>query len=410
MSNTAYNVDFTRVLPEPLKNDDTMLALGQAIAGELQQNIRLARLTIIYPRIDELDEATLDILARDLHVDWYNDAYPIAAKRAVIKSSVQIHKRLGTKYAVVKALGDLFPNTEVQEWFEYGGGTHHHFRIILDLTNAKAPADLSQIVRTAKFYKRLSAHLEEVIYQMSAVIEIHTETVFYRYRTGQTDTYKAGTRPQRNTSSGISEAMIDISADSVSSGYKFPQAGTKPYRSTLAELNGTSIIAKPETQAHKSKSGFVGRYSAGEIPHRNTGGGAARGYVEVQTGGDNYSFESTQVGTKPARNIELIDVAEGVTVQSETRDFPFSSEQSGTMPARSTEYTNFNNNVSAEITADSFLYTVDMTGQDNAGEKPRTNTEGQNDEGGVVPTVTGEGFSFHVKRCGTSVAKNNKKG
>lgn len=409
MNNTVYNVDFTRALPQPLKNDESMLALGRAIAGELQQNIQLARLTLIYPRIDELDETLLDILARDLHVDWYNDTYPIAAKRAIIKSSVQIHKRLGTKYAVVKALGDLFPNTEVQEWFEYGG-THHRFRIILDLTNAKAPADISQIVSAAKFYKRLSAHLEEIIYQMYAVIEIHTETVFYKYRTGLTDTYSAGTRPRRNTIGEISGAMIDISADSVSSAYKSPQTGTKPYRSTLAELNGTSIIAQPETQASKSRAEFSGRYSAGEVPHRNTGGGAARGFVEIQTGGENYGFESAHVGTKPDRNIELMNDDEGLTVQTETRDFLFSSEQSGTKPDRSTGYTNFNNNVSAEITADSFLYTVDMTGQDNAGEKPRTNTEGRNDEGGVAPTVTGEGFSFHVKRCGTSVAKNNKKG
>jgi len=409
MNNTAYNVDFTRALPQPLKNDESILALGRAIAGELQQNIQLARLTIIYPRIDELDEATLDILARDLHVDWYNDAYPIAAKRAVIKSSVQIHKRLGTKYAVVKALGDLFPNTEVQEWFEYGG-THHHFRIILDLTNAKAPADISQIISAAKFYKRLSAHLEEIIYQMSAVIEIHTETVFYKYRTGLTDTYSAGTRPQRNTIGGISSAMIDIAADSASSAYKFPQTGTKPYCSTIAELNGTSIIAQPETQANKNKVGFSGHYSAGEAPCRNTGGGTARGVVEVQTNGENYDFKSTHVGTKPDRNIEWINANEGLTVQPETRDFPFTSERSGTAPDRSTGYTNFNNNVSAEITADSFLYTAETAGQGSAGEKPRTNTEGQSDEGGVAPTVTGEGFSFHVKRCGTSVAKNNKKG
>ena len=409
MSNTAYNVDFTRVLPEPLKNDETMLALGQAIAGELQQNIRLARLTIIYPRIDELDGTTLDILARDLHVDWYNDAYPIAAKRAVIKSSVQIHKRLGTKYAVVKALGDLFPNTEVQEWFEYGG-THHHFRIILDLTQAKAPADISQIVSAAKFYKRLSAHLEEIIYQMSAVIEIRTETAFYIYSTGRTNTYNAGTRPRRNTIGGVSGTTINISTDCVNSSYKSPQAGTKPYRSTITELNGTSITAQSETQVYKSKTNFSGQKMSGENPRRNMGGGVAQGFVEIQADNNNYTFESPQAGTKPARNIGLNDYNGGIVTQTETSGFPFASEKSGKTPERSTKYTNLNNNVSAEITADSFLYTVDMTGQDSAGEKPRTNTEGQNDEGGIVPTVTGEGFSFHAKRCGTSVAKNNKKG
>ncbi|MCM1059677.1 MAG: phage tail protein I [Eubacterium sp.] len=409
MSNTAYNVDFARLLPEPLKNDETMLALGRAISGELQQNIQLARFTIIYPRIDELDETTLDILARDLHVDWYNDAYPIEAKRAVIKSSVQIHKRLGTKYAVVKALGDLFPNTEVQEWFEYGG-THHHFRIILDLTNAKAPADLLQIVNAAKFYKRLSAHLEEVIYQMSVVIEIHTGTEFFKYKTGQTNTYKTGTRPRRNTIGGISGAMIDIAAESAGGTYRVAQTGTTPYRSTLAELNGTSITAHPETEAHKSESGRTGRYSAGENPHRNTGGGTAQEITEIKTSSDNYGFLSKQSGTKPARNIEWVNVDNGLTVQTETTDFPFSSEQSGKAPKRNTEYINFNNSVSAETTADSFLYTVEMTGQSSAGENPQTNTEGQNEKGGIAPTVTAEGFSYRVRRCGTGVAKNNKKG
>lgn len=409
MNNTVYNVDFTRALPQPLKNDESMLALGRAIAGELQQNIQLARLTLIYPRIDELDETLLDILARDLHVDWYNDTYPIAAKRAIIKSSVQIHKRLGTKYAVVKALGDLFPNSEVQEWFEYGG-THHHFRIILDLTNAKAPLDLLQIVSAAKFYKRLSAHLEEVVYQMSAVIEIHTGTAYYRYSIGRTNTYKAGTRPRRNTIGGVSGAMVDIYADSISSTHGFPQVGTKPYRSTVAELNGVSIAAQPETQAYKDISGVTGRYSAGESPHRSTGGGAAQSAVEVQAGGNNYKFASEQSGKVPARSTEWVNVDESVSVQTETGEYMFFSEQSGNAPKRSTEYTTFDNSVSAEITADSFLYTADMTAQNNAGEKPHTNSTGETDEGGVIPTVTAEGFSFSVKRCGTSVAKNNKKG
>lgn len=172
MNNNAHNVDFTRLLPAPLKNDESMLALAESIAGALQENIRLARLAVIYPRIDELDEHTLDILARDFHVDWYDDTYPIEAKRAVIKSSVRIHKRLGTKFAVVTAIGDIFPNSKVQEWFEYGG-THHHFRIILDLTNAKAAVNYFQILYAAQFYKRLSAHLDELVCKISASVEVN---------------------------------------------------------------------------------------------------------------------------------------------------------------------------------------------------------------------------------------------
>ena len=48
-------------------------------------------------RFLELDEQTLDILAYDLHVDWYDHSYPIEVKRQTIKDSVKIHRRLGTR-------------------------------------------------------------------------------------------------------------------------------------------------------------------------------------------------------------------------------------------------------------------------------------------------------------------------
>jgi len=116
-----YSVDFTRSLPPTLKDDPEINALGRAIAGQLQITAQQIRRNIIYARIDELDEQTLDILAYDLHVDWYDHSYPIEVKRQTIKDSVKIHRRLGTKYAVETALGAVFPGTRVEEWFEYGG-------------------------------------------------------------------------------------------------------------------------------------------------------------------------------------------------------------------------------------------------------------------------------------------------
>ena len=109
--NDLYSVDFTRSLPPPLKNDPEMNALGRVIAEQLQITARQIPKNIIYARIDELDEQTLDILAYDLHVDWYDYGHPIAAKRAVIKDSVRVHKRLGTLYAVKTALGSVYPES-----------------------------------------------------------------------------------------------------------------------------------------------------------------------------------------------------------------------------------------------------------------------------------------------------------
>ena len=90
--NNIYDIDFTRALPAPIRDDEKMLALGKVIAAELQDNIRMARLAIVYPRIDELDGDLLDIITRDLHIDWYDPDADINLKRKLIKESVKIHR------------------------------------------------------------------------------------------------------------------------------------------------------------------------------------------------------------------------------------------------------------------------------------------------------------------------------
>ena len=141
-----YSADFTNSLPPALKNDPDMMALAQTISAQLQTTAAEVRKNIIYARIDELDEATLDVLAYDLHVDWYDYSYPIEVKRRTIRDSIQVHRRLGTKYAVEKALGAVYPGTKVEEWFEYGGDPYKFDRV--------------------RFYKNLRSHLEAISYQI----------------------------------------------------------------------------------------------------------------------------------------------------------------------------------------------------------------------------------------------------
>ena len=166
MNDTVHDVDFTRALPSPLKNDESMLALGKAIANELRENIRLARLATIYPRIDELGEELLDVLARDLRVDWYDDDDPEEVKRAVVKSGVRVHKRLGTKYAVEAALGDVLPGTTIEEWFEYGGAPYT-FRIFANLSERGLTMTQQEaILARMRHYKNVRSHLEGIKYKI----------------------------------------------------------------------------------------------------------------------------------------------------------------------------------------------------------------------------------------------------
>lgn len=189
MNNDLYTIDFIRSLPPPLKTDSNMLALAQVISEQLQITARQIKKNIIYARIDELDEETLDILAYDLHVDWYDYTYPIEVKRATIKDSVKVHRKLGTKYAVQTALGNVFPGTKVEEWFEYGGDPYM-FKVIIGATTTGISAERqAAVLERVRFYKNLRSHLEAISYkiekkatvQIAAVHAIGTRLEIYPY-------------------------------------------------------------------------------------------------------------------------------------------------------------------------------------------------------------------------------------
>ena len=170
--NDLYSIDFTRSLPPALKNDPDMLALARAIGSQLQDVARQIKESIIYARIDELVEQTLDILAYDLHVDWYDYSYPIDVKRRTIKDSVKVHRRLGTKYAVETALGAVFPGTRVEEWFEYDGDPYT-FRLKIGAGDGVTAQQQAAVLERVRFYKNLRSHLEMISYQMEQRTTIH---------------------------------------------------------------------------------------------------------------------------------------------------------------------------------------------------------------------------------------------
>ena len=94
------------------------------------------------------------------------NSYPIEVKRRTIRDSIQVHRRLGTKYAVEKALGAVYPGTKVEEWFEYGGDPYK-FRVVIGATEAGITADRqAAVLDRVRFYKNLRSHLEAISYQI----------------------------------------------------------------------------------------------------------------------------------------------------------------------------------------------------------------------------------------------------
>lgn len=146
--------------PEVLKKDRKMYALAVAIATALANRVNEVDTIRMYPAIQSLPEGLLDILASDLKVDWYLYDAPLAVKRNQIESSIMVHRRIGTKGSVAKALSDIYPGSSVLEWNEYGGRPFY-FRLILDLTDTIAEISNADVIRTLNIYKPLRSEMED---------------------------------------------------------------------------------------------------------------------------------------------------------------------------------------------------------------------------------------------------------
>nr|WP_295945368.1 phage tail protein I [uncultured Agathobaculum sp.] len=159
---TAENL--LRTLPEVLRNDEKMAALAASIADVLAARPAEIEQLMIYSRIDELPEDLLDILAEDFKVDWWDGDYTLEEKRQTLKDSWRVHRMLGTKAAVETAISAIYPETQVSEWFEYGGEPYH-FRLLIDSTyEGVDPAKHQRVLDRVEYYKNLRSVLDEVEY------------------------------------------------------------------------------------------------------------------------------------------------------------------------------------------------------------------------------------------------------
>jgi len=156
--------NFIRTLPDVLKNDQSMLALATSIAGALAARTAEIERLNIYTHIDELPEPLLDILAYDSKVDWWDVNYSLEEKRRTLKDSWGVHRILGTKAAVERAISAIYRDTEVSEWFEYGGAPFT-FKLLIDTAYENAdPVKHQRVLDRVGFYKNLRSRLEGVEY------------------------------------------------------------------------------------------------------------------------------------------------------------------------------------------------------------------------------------------------------
>ena len=156
------------ITPPALRYDKSIMALAEADAEVLAARLAEIDRVRVISNIDGLEEAVLNILARDFKVDWYNPDYSLEEKRQTLKDSWRVHKTLGTKAAVETAISAIYPATKVQEWFEYGGEPYH-FKLCIDISKEGGDKTRAiQVLKLLNFYKNLRSHLDVIEYIANA--------------------------------------------------------------------------------------------------------------------------------------------------------------------------------------------------------------------------------------------------
>lgn len=181
-------LDMTRFIPLFMRDDECVKAMAAAI-NDIVSHIDAARLRT-WDKLDQLTGEELDELAWELNVLWYNSAGTLEQKREQIRTSDDVWRTLGTRYAVEIVISQLFGSGTLEEFWEYEGGRPHHFRVRIADPSVLTPAGEKEFRRVLEIVKRKSQILDEIKLELKtqfnayiAVVshdighEVHTITV-----------------------------------------------------------------------------------------------------------------------------------------------------------------------------------------------------------------------------------------
>lgn len=151
-------------LPPAVADEPWVRIMDKVYRERHRREMEAAERIHLYTQIDSQPEEVLDVLAVQFKVDWYRDDYPIETKRRVIKTAMEVRRYCGTEWAVKQAISAIYPNSEIIEWYDYGG-TPGHWRVNVDVTDEDAAYHATQdIEKRLGYARRCTAHLERITY------------------------------------------------------------------------------------------------------------------------------------------------------------------------------------------------------------------------------------------------------
>jgi phage tail P2-like protein len=204
------SVGLEQTAPVALSYDKRMVALTKALAKTLQNNATLVQESVgIYYQIEKLGDRMLDILAADMHVDWYKYDWPISKKRFAIQNSIAIHRKMGTVRGLRTALENVAGDVAVAEWFDYDGEPYR-FRVAVNLSDENSNLSAAELMNVINVYKPARAKLED-----DAIVWRVAREIFFG-SVGKGITYwipKAGELPKNAVIAGLGTSDVSIKSE-----------------------------------------------------------------------------------------------------------------------------------------------------------------------------------------------------
>lgn len=155
-------LNFLRLLPQFMRNDEACIALSQAMDALILPAAKKIPTISTWAEIEELSEAECDEMAWELDIDWYDSTAGLDEKRKIIASAQQTKSKRGTKWAIEQILKAYFGGGRIEEWYEYGGKPFH-FRVTTEFALTSQQI-VDSFRAAAEAAKRASAHLDSIIF------------------------------------------------------------------------------------------------------------------------------------------------------------------------------------------------------------------------------------------------------
>lgn len=321
-------------LPPAVADEPWIRIMDKVYRARHQHEMDAAERIHIYTLIDSQPEEILDVLATQFKVDWYDANYPLQAKQNIIKTALEVRRYYGTDWATLKAISAIYPRSEIEQWYDYGG-TPGHFRVICSVDGALIPVKRREIRRSVNIYKRMTAHLDSLYLQVQAGLDVECELSSLVYRVPYaSETMYAGTWPRTTTHAGIMDADLTVDTEQSTAKSAVPytsenqRAGTWPKNTTRAALADGEFEVEAEQQATGYKV-----ETAGTVPDRTTTAGIYDADLTVETETEVHNMEATMAGTETcASNIPAVLDDPVLDVDVEVTVTKFKGKRSGEEP------------------------------------------------------------------------------